>query len=475
MMDELTKGERRELIERKVKDAKINWAHVCVGQLMKEGYVGRVLTTNFDSLVMQACSLLQFLPAVYDFGEGGEFKRHFIPEPAVFYLHGQFTGFVLRNTTEECSEHVKALRPVFEEACQDRPCIVVGYSGQNDHIMDCLTAIPEFDYGLHWANYADEEPTKAVREGLLQKGKDAFYMRGHDADDFFVTLAQKLGCFPPAFVAKPFSHLEKCLNTLTRYKHPGQEGDRDVTDTAREWIRRAINTHESEPAEPAGTAAMSTESEEKFVAWAEARLMAGDYESVIKRQEGLPRPLPTRLADTVSWAYVTQGNALSDQAKTKSGPEADGLYVLAGEKYAAALAIKPDKHEALNNWGNALSAQAKTKSGPEADGLYALAGEKYAAALAIKPDMHESLSNWGGLLLSRAGMAEGEVRKVDKEAGKVTLRHGEIRHMDMPPMTMVFQVKDKAMLDNVKVGDKVRFKVVDEGGSMIVTELKGAS
>ncbi len=69
-------------------------------------------------------------------------------------------------------------------------------------------------------------------------------------------------------------------------------------------------------------------------------------------------------------------------------------------------------------------------------------------------------------------MADGEVRKIDKETGKITLRHGEIKHLDMPPMTMVFVAKDKAMLDTIKAGDKVRFMTVHENGQMIVTELQ---
>jgi Cu(I)/Ag(I) efflux system protein CusF len=52
---------------------------------------------------------------------------------------------------------------------------------------------------------------------------------------------------------------------------------------------------------------------------------------------------------------------------------------------------------------------------------------------------------------------EAEVRKVDKDAGKITLKHGEIKNLDMPPMSMVFQVQDKALLDKVKAGDKVSF------------------
>jgi Cu(I)/Ag(I) efflux system protein CusF len=71
-----------------------------------------------------------------------------------------------------------------------------------------------------------------------------------------------------------------------------------------------------------------------------------------------------------------------------------------------------------------------------------------------------------------ADMAEGEVRKIDKDASKVTLKHGEIKSLDMPAMTMVFVVKDKAMLDSVKAGDKVRFKAVNDSGKFTVTELQ---
>ena len=69
-------------------------------------------------------------------------------------------------------------------------------------------------------------------------------------------------------------------------------------------------------------------------------------------------------------------------------------------------------------------------------------------------------------------MADGEVRKVDKAQGKVTLKHGEIKALDMPPMTMVFEVKDKAWLDNLKPGDKVRFSAVNNSGRYTVTAIE---
>ena len=71
-------------------------------------------------------------------------------------------------------------------------------------------------------------------------------------------------------------------------------------------------------------------------------------------------------------------------------------------------------------------------------------------------------------------MTEGEVRKVDKDNQKVTLKHGEIKNLDMPAMTMVFNVKDASMLDKVKAGDKVQFRAENEAGKFTVTEIQPA-
>ena len=68
-------------------------------------------------------------------------------------------------------------------------------------------------------------------------------------------------------------------------------------------------------------------------------------------------------------------------------------------------------------------------------------------------------------------LAEGEVRRIDKDARKITLRHGPIANLDMPAMTMVFQVKDPALLEQVKIGDKVNFSAEKVAGAYVVTRL----
>ena len=71
-------------------------------------------------------------------------------------------------------------------------------------------------------------------------------------------------------------------------------------------------------------------------------------------------------------------------------------------------------------------------------------------------------------------MNEGEVRKVDKPAKKITIKHGPLASLDMPPMTMVFQVSDPAFLDKVKAGDKVKFQAEKVGAAFVVTQIEPA-
>ena len=74
-----------------------------------------------------------------------------------------------------------------------------------------------------------------------------------------------------------------------------------------------------------------------------------------------------------------------------------------------------------------------------------------------------------------AAGADGEVRRIDRAQARVTLRHGEIRALDMPPMTMVFRVRDPKLLDGLAVGDKVRFEAVAADGSYVVTAIAKAA
>ncbi|WP_293662638.1 copper-binding protein [Rhodoferax sp. OV413] len=69
-------------------------------------------------------------------------------------------------------------------------------------------------------------------------------------------------------------------------------------------------------------------------------------------------------------------------------------------------------------------------------------------------------------------LARGEVRKIDEAAAKITIKHGDIPSLDMPPMTMVFTVRDKALLQRARPGDKIRFDVIQQDGKLIVTRIE---
>jgi Cu/Ag efflux protein CusF len=98
-----------------------------------------------------------------------------------------------------------------------------------------------------------------------------------------------------------------------------------------------------------------------------------------------------------------------------------------------------------------------------------------AALVAIAPPVlaqHAGHGSGGGAKSASAALSEGEIRKVDAAAGKVTLKHGPIANLDMPPMTMAFDVKDRTALDGLKVGDKVRFRAEMDGKNYVVTRIE---
>jgi Tfp pilus assembly protein PilF len=421
-MAELAPAERRDLIADYVDKAKLNWAHLGIAQLIKANYVNRVLTTNFDPLVMRACALFGEFPAIYDFAASQRFSRADIPGKAIFHLHGQRSGFVLLNTEKEVQRHSESMKPVFEDAGAGRVWIVVGYSGENDPVFRHLAAVQQFDNNLYWVGYQDSEPPSHVRE-LLDGERNAFFVKGFDADSFFITLCQKLGCFPPDIVAKPFSYLRDLLLTVGPYSVPGQSGVVDPNHDNNTYVREAIERYETQKRTeggtlPPGLLPPEADLRDWFIKGEYGRIESA-YDLIVEAQPKALANLNDSVRDIFAWSLVVGGLGRADQAKTKSSAEADTLFAEAGKKYEAALKIKPDKHEALNNWGVALADQANAKSGVDADALFAEAGKKYEAALKIKPDKHEALNNWGIALADQARTKSGaEADALFAEAGK---------------------------------------------------------
>lgn len=77
-------------------------------------------------------------------------------------------------------------------------------------------------------------------------------------------------------------------------------------------------------------------------------------------------------------------------------------------------------------------------------------------------------------MAAQDAMSDGEIKKVDNVSGKLTIKHGELKNLNMPAMTMVFKVKDPALLQKVKQGDKVRFIAEQLDGALTVTSIEVA-
>ncbi len=117
--------------------------------------------------------------------------------------------------------------------------------------------------------------------------------------------------------------------------------------------------------------------------------------------------------------------------------------------------------------GSVPSAMLKPSSSASANLVTPLASSSAAGATnGSRPQTAESKSS-----PKTAPMSEGEVRKIDKETGKITIKHGPLVNLEMPGMTMVFHVKNSAMLDQVKEGDKIKFMADKIGGVMTVMQI----
>jgi Cu/Ag efflux protein CusF len=83
-----------------------------------------------------------------------------------------------------------------------------------------------------------------------------------------------------------------------------------------------------------------------------------------------------------------------------------------------------------------------------------------------------SLAIGSSIAFAQSMMVDGEVKKIDEAAGKITLKHGPIKNLDMDAMTMVLRVSDPAMLKKVKIGDKVKFEAERAAEGVTITKMQ---
>ena len=89
-------------------------------------------------------------------------------------------------------------------------------------------------------------------------------------------------------------------------------------------------------------------------------------------------------------------------------------------------------------------------------------------------DGHHAAAAASAAPSDQSDLSEGEITRWDPRTRKVTLRHGELKNLDMPPMTMVFRVNDASLLAPLRPGDKVRFRAEQQEGGYVITRMEAA-
>ena len=215
-MAQIGRDDRRRFLKSYIDEAKINWAHIALACLLREGYIGRVLTFNFDNLLARSCGLLGLYPATYDFTAANLNLYHLIDNPAVVHLHGQSHGFAQLNSDEETASHATQLSQFVCATLNESPALFIGYSGQADAFFPQIKDHFSGQHRLFWVDMTEQAPAH-IFDSILQTNL-AHYMRCADgADLFLIDLALQLDCFPPMIFTDPYAHLLEELEAVTAY------------------------------------------------------------------------------------------------------------------------------------------------------------------------------------------------------------------------------------------------------------------
>ena len=237
-MSALDKDERRRLLKPHIIDnKKINWAHIALACLMEAGYLERVLTFNFDSILSRACNMLGLHPSIYDFATANPHLYHLINDPSIVHLHGQGTGFVQLNTGEETEEHTQKLGEFIAATLNSNPSLFIGYSGNADAFFPLLEEKYSEQHRLIWTGTRgtiDELEAESVKTFLRKNNNLTHYIGKIYADDFLIELAKELDCFLPELFLNPYTFLEKQLDHIKDY--PLSDG-LDVLRNLREYLK----------------------------------------------------------------------------------------------------------------------------------------------------------------------------------------------------------------------------------------------
>lgn len=412
----LTPEEKSQNFSTTFQSARINWAHIAIAQLMKENFVDRIMTTNFDSLTEKACALFDQFPAVYDGASVNFQENDLLKRGSITHLHGQYPGAVELSTEKGFQDLSQSLGPSFKETdFKDFLWIVVGFGGVKDPVFEFLKNADRFEQGLYWIGLEDAPPPQHVEMDLLSKNKGAVYVQGYEADSFFVTLTRALDVFPPEFVSQPFSHFNRQAQSIAPFPIPGQNDVIDITRTFNGEMENSISQFEQSTNSKASdktTVSRERRDEIRSILSAQGYLLEGQPDRVLTYQKQYDQTPSPALAELLYWASVMKGDDLMQKFSSQENSEgASSLLVQAAKKYETACEIYPDNSQAFFQLGLVLMELAKQTAGAPAEKLFSQASEKLLRVVEIDPKSYNAWHSLGvtcyerGLLLEEK-MAE---------------------------------------------------------------------
>ncbi len=202
----------------------INWAHLCLGELVAKNLVSTVITTNFDQLVLAGMVQAGVIPVVCDGVESlnriDSSPRH----PQLIELHGSRHSYVLRNRPEDVDDvrkrsiAVGAIQSLIRDA---KAFIVIGYEGRERGVMNLLIdAAKNFDdKKLYWVLYSNNPAHLSDNAAqFLATTRNGGLIVGQDADAFFLELCSELQLGAPTAISDPLKASQRAMEKISKSK-----------------------------------------------------------------------------------------------------------------------------------------------------------------------------------------------------------------------------------------------------------------
>lgn len=206
---------------------RINWAHLCLGELVRQGYVHTVLTTNFDQLALEGMARAGVVPVVAD-GMGALARIASRPRlPQLVFLHGSLYSYALLNSNQEVRNTPHSIQAgiLYQLLVHAHALVVVGYAGGEEGVVQIVKQAAAFhhannkQFDIFWTQHvrnSEEEPflPDQVRQ-VLKYSRMRKPICINDADSFFACLMGRLGISQPAFMNDPFEDLTDTVKLIS--------------------------------------------------------------------------------------------------------------------------------------------------------------------------------------------------------------------------------------------------------------------